>query len=90
MLYKKEAPRVEDFLYNQGYSTVCVHGDMNQRDRTQAVDSFRGGQIPILIATDVAARGLDIPDVEVCFSGNEITQLEIRMERIHVQGIKFF
>lgn len=38
---------------------------MGQRDRTRAVDEFKSGKTPILIATDVAARGLDIPDVEV-------------------------
>ena len=43
---------------------VAVHGDASQQQRTKAVEQFKLGQIPLLVATDVAARGLDIPDVE--------------------------
>ena len=43
---------------------VAVHGDISQSQRTNAVDKFKSGEVPLLIATDVAARGLDIPDVE--------------------------
>ncbi len=42
----------------------AIHGDINQRQRTEAVEHFKSGSVPLLIATDVAARGLDIPDVE--------------------------
>jgi len=42
----------------------AIHGDINQRQRSEAVDHFKSGSVPLLIATDVAARGLDIPDVE--------------------------
>ena len=65
VLYKKEAVRVENFLTGKGWKAVAVHGDASQHDRTRAVESFKSGQCPLLIATDVAARGLDIPDVEV-------------------------
>lgn len=44
---------------------ASIHGDISQVQRTQAVESFKSGKVPLLIATDVAARGLDIPDVEV-------------------------
>ncbi len=44
---------------------VAIHGDISQAQRTAAVDKFKSGQVPLLVATDVAARGLDIPDVEV-------------------------
>ena len=43
---------------------VAVHGDISQSQRTAAVEKFKSGEVPLLIATDVAARGLDIPDVE--------------------------
>ena len=43
---------------------VAVHGDASQQQRTRAVEQFKSGEIPLLVATDVAARGLDIPDVE--------------------------
>ncbi len=65
MLYKKEAPRVEGLLKRKGWSAAAIHGDISQAQRTAAVEAFKAGTIPLLIATDVAARGLDIPDVEV-------------------------
>ena len=44
---------------------MAIHGDISQPQRTAAVDQFKSGAVPLLVATDVAARGLDIPDVEV-------------------------
>lgn len=43
---------------------ASIHGDINQAQRSRAVEQFKSGAMPLLIATDVAARGLDIPDVE--------------------------
>ncbi|KAJ2856735.1 RNA-dependent ATPase [Coemansia erecta] len=63
-LYKKEASRIEGMLQREGYNCVAIHGDKSQPQRTDAINSFRDGSIPLLIATDVAARGLDVPDVE--------------------------
>uniref|UniRef100_A0A7S0YFI4 RNA helicase n=1 Tax=Polytomella parva TaxID=51329 RepID=A0A7S0YFI4_9CHLO len=65
VLYKKEAPRVESLLQRNNWKAAAIHGDMTQVARTQAVEQFKEGKIPLLIATDVAARGLDIPDVEI-------------------------
>jgi len=65
VLYKKEASRVESFLQGKGWKAAAVHGDASQAERTRAVEAFKAGTVPLLIATDVAARGLDIPDVEV-------------------------
>lgn len=65
VLYKKEATRVESMLQRRGWNVVAVHGDKSQHDRTKAVTLFKDGTCPLMIATDVAARGLDIPDVEV-------------------------
>ncbi|KAJ2508368.1 RNA-dependent ATPase [Coemansia sp. RSA 2052] len=64
VLYKKEASRVEEMLRRTGYNCVAIHGDKQQNQRIDAIESFRSGKIPLLIATDVAARGLDVPDVE--------------------------
>lgn len=49
---------------------AAIHGDISQGQRTAAVEGFKSGSVPLLVATDVAARGLDIPDVEVR-GGNE-------------------
>ena len=65
VLYKKEAARVESMLQKRGWNAAAVHGDISQGQRTAAVEAFKSGEVPLLVATDVAARGLDIPDVEV-------------------------
>ena len=65
VLYKKEASRIEDYLASKGWNVTSIHGDKSQEARQAAVDSFKAGRIPLLVATDVAARGLDIPDVDL-------------------------
>ncbi|KAM7507264.1 hypothetical protein LguiA_017717 [Lonicera macranthoides] len=65
VLYKKEASRVEEMLQRRGWKVVSISGDKAQHARTKALALFKDGSSPLLIATDVAARGLDIPDVEV-------------------------
>lgn len=64
VLYKKEAPQVETALRRKGWNPVAIHGDMTQDGRLKAINGFADGSTPLLIATDVAARGLDIPNVE--------------------------
>ncbi|KAH6674068.1 ATP-dependent RNA helicase dbp3 [Halenospora varia] len=64
-LYKKEATRVEGFLHSKGFRVAGIHGDLSQEQRTRSLEAFKKGQTPILVATDVAARGLDIPDVQL-------------------------
>jgi ATP-dependent RNA helicase DBP3 len=64
VLYKKEATRVEEMLKQKGFNVQGLHADKSQFDRTKALDSFKGGKCPLLVATDVAARGLDVPNVE--------------------------
>ena len=64
VLYKKEATRVENAVRRAGWKCGSIHGDKSQKERTESITNFRDGSNPLLIATDVAARGLDIPDVE--------------------------
>lgn len=64
-LYKKEAARVEENLKRMGYRVAAIHGDLNQNAREAALADFKSGDAGLLIATDVAARGLDIPDVNM-------------------------
>jgi ATP-dependent RNA helicase DBP3 len=63
-LYKKEAARIESVLQRKGWTAIGIHGDMTQPAREQALQAFKNGSKPILVATDVAARGLDIKNVE--------------------------
>ncbi|TFK41410.1 P-loop containing nucleoside triphosphate hydrolase protein [Crucibulum laeve] len=62
-LYKKEASRVEQMLSRQGYSVCALHGDMSQNARMEMLEKFKNGTTGLMVATDVAARGLDIPNV---------------------------
>lgn len=64
-LYKKEAPRIENFIRSRGFTVAGIHGDLSQAQRLKSLDAFKSGSIPLLVATDVAARGLDIPAVKL-------------------------
>lgn len=64
-LYKKEATRVEGFLRSRGLSVAGIHGDLSQERRSASLEAFKKGDCPLLVATDVAARGLDIPAVKL-------------------------
>jgi ATP-dependent RNA helicase DBP3 len=64
-LYKKEAERLEYALKRDGWNVCSIHGNKQQGARTEALESFKNGSCPLMVATDVAARGLDIPNVEV-------------------------
>jgi superfamily II DNA/RNA helicase len=61
---KKGADALEYFLYKAGYPSNSIHGDRTQGEREEALRDFRNGKSPILVATAVAARGLDIPHVK--------------------------
>jgi superfamily II DNA/RNA helicase len=60
---KREVALLYKSLEKHGFSVGALHGDMEQSARTAALDQFRKGEIPLLVASDVAARGLDIPAV---------------------------
>lgn len=61
---KRTAAWLEGHLRRIGFNAAAIHGDMEQRDREVSLQRFRGGKCTILVATDVCARGLDIPKVE--------------------------
>jgi len=60
---KRSAARLNEDLTDRGFNTAAVHGDMNQEARERAMASFKAGKRDVLIATDVAARGIDVDDV---------------------------
>lgn len=64
-LYKKEAMRIENFIRMKGFRVGGIHGDLSQEKRSASLAAFKEGQVPLLVATDVAARGLDIPAVKL-------------------------
>lgn len=63
VLYKREADRVLETLKYIGFTAAAIHGDMGQAARMTSLDQFKTGKTGLLVATDVAARGLDIPNV---------------------------
>ena len=65
---KKEVDRLADFLMAQGQSAKGLHGDMEQRQREDVIRGFKRSNFETLIATDVAARGLDVSDVSHVFN----------------------
>jgi len=60
---KRSADYIEHLLFKEGFPACSIHGDKSQRERESALSNFKKGFVPILVATDVAARGLDIPNV---------------------------
>jgi ATP-dependent RNA helicase DDX5/DBP2 len=64
MLYKKSCQAISETLEREGWPVVSIHGDKSQIARNQALADFKTGKTPIMIATDVAARGLDIKEVK--------------------------
>ncbi len=65
---KREVDIVVKSLTAHGFEAAAIHGDLPQAYRTQTLDRFRSGDLKLLIASDVAARGLDIPDVSQVFN----------------------
>jgi ATP-dependent RNA helicase DbpA len=65
---KRETQDVADALHDYGFSVLALHGDMEQKDRDQTLVQFANGSACILVATDVAARGLDISSVDAVFN----------------------
>ncbi|MFN4148192.1 MAG: DEAD/DEAH box helicase [Rhodocyclaceae bacterium] len=57
------AARLASWLERQGISATAIHGDKSQQERTRALEAFKSGRVRVLVATDVAARGLDIDDL---------------------------
>jgi superfamily II DNA/RNA helicase len=65
---KREVATLHRSLVSHGFSAIALHGDMDQSARTAALEQFRRGEIKLLVASDVAARGLDIPAVSHVFN----------------------
>src|SRR6516165_46174 len=65
---KREVAALHRSLQRHGFSAVALHGDMDQQARMTALEQFRKNEVTLLVASDVAARGLDIPDVSHVFN----------------------
>ncbi|KAK3400691.1 ATP-dependent RNA helicase dbp-3 [Sordaria brevicollis] len=85
-LYKKEAVRVEQFLSRKGIRVASIHGDLRQDQRTKSLEAFKSGSTTVLVATDVAARGLDIPEVKLVINVTFPLTIEDYVHRIGRTG----
>lgn len=87
--------RLTERLKREGYQAECIHGDVKQSQRNVVMNDFRRGKFPILIATDVAARGIDVDDVEAVINFDLSAENEYYLHRIgrtgraHKHGVSF-
>ncbi|MDR0947115.1 MAG: DEAD/DEAH box helicase [Ruminococcus sp.] len=83
---KLKVSELTDLLVSRGYKAAGLHGDMKQMNRTSVLNSFKSGKIGILIATDVAARGIDVDDVDMVFNYDIPQDNEYYIHRIGRTG----
>ncbi len=83
---KRDVATLWRSLEQHGYSCGALHGDMDQRNRTTMLNNFRDGKIDLLVASDVAARGLDIPNVSHVFNFDVPIHAEDYVHRIGRTG----
>jgi ATP-dependent RNA helicase DeaD len=83
---KLKVSELTDLLVSYGFKAAGLHGDMKQQNRTQVINSFKSGKLGILIATDVAARGIDVDDVDMVFNYDIPQDNEYYIHRIGRTG----
>ena len=83
---KKSVDKLENFLLSRNYNVIGIHGDKIQSERQNAIKKFSSGEIPILVATDVASRGLDFPNVSIVFNFDMPKNIEDYIHRIGRTG----
>lgn len=83
---KRDVAALHRSLAKHGFSVGALHGDMDQHSRTQMLEGFRNNEIQLLVASDVAARGLDIPDVSHVFNFDVPYHAEDYVHRIGRTG----
>ncbi len=83
---KKMVDELSEQLVSKGFRAAGLHGDMKQASRTQTLNAFKSGRLNILIATDVAARGIDVDDVDAVFNYDIPQDCEYYIHRIGRTG----
>ena len=79
---KRKVDELSFSLTSRGYAVECLHGDMKQSGRDKVMDMFRNGLVRVLIATDVAARGIDISGIDAVFNYDIPDDIEYYVHRI--------
>ena len=83
---KRKADILQRYLITQHFLAASIHGDRSQADREDALSAFKLNRVQILVATDVAARGLDIPDVSLVINYDTPQNIEDYVHRIGRTG----
>lgn len=83
---KGMAERLKAFLMMEGLDVDCIHGDIPQKKREAVMARFRRGELPVFVATDVAARGIDVDDVDAVFNYDVPLENEYYVHRIGRTG----
>ncbi len=83
---KIDCQNVEQHLAKAGFDVCALHGDLEQRDRDEAMVRFQNGSVRVLVATDVAARGLDVSDLPLVLSYELAHQADVHVHRVGRTG----
>ena len=83
---KKETQQIANYLQGDGFSVLALHGDLEQRDRDQTLLRFSNKSAAVLVATDVAARGLDIDSLDLVINYHVARDTEVHVHRIGRTG----
>lgn len=79
---KRSCDYVEDVLCSRDFPACSIHGDKSQREREEALRAFKRGETPVMVATDVASRGLDIPNVTQVVNYDLPTNIDDYVHRV--------
>lgn len=83
---KRGTDQLERLLVKKGISVASIHGDRDQNERTKALNDFKNGKVPIIVATDVLARGIDIADISLIINYDVPQAVEDYIHRIGRTG----
>ncbi len=83
---KRQVKNLKRELFEQGMPVSCLHGDMSQNERDRIMKTFRNGKSTVLVATDVAARGIDVCDIDLVINYDIPDKLEYYVHRIGRTG----
>lgn len=83
---KRRVKSLHSALAGQGMSVACLHGDMTQNERCRIMDTFRNGRSAVLVATDVAARGIDVNDIDLVINYDVPDKMDYYVHRIGRTG----
>jgi ATP-dependent RNA helicase DeaD len=83
---KRQVKSLHKLLNDQGLSAGCLHGDLSQYQRDTVMDAFRNGKTNVMVATDVAARGIDVKDIDLVINYDIPDKLEYYVHRIGRTG----